>query len=102
METIILRKADRIGSFGYNGRLKNLEELDEKVLGTGIEIVIVNNIEDYKEYYPVEYLETEEEFIEKFNELYSKSEKLTVTEYILRKIEKYKNDLNNSKIYRRK
>lgn len=102
MKTIILRRADMIGSFGYNGRLKNLEELDEKSLGTGIEIVIVNNIEDYKEYYPVEYLENEEEFIKKFNELYYKSEKLTVTEYILKKIKKYKNDLNNSKIYRRK
>ena len=93
METIILRKADRIGSFGYNGRLKNLEELDEKVLGTGIEIVIVNNIEDYKEYYPVEYLENEEEFIKKFNELYQNSEKLNVTEYILKKIEKHKKKL---------
>lgn len=93
MKTIILRRADMIGSFGYNSSLKNLEELDEKALGTGIEIVIVNNIKDYKEYYPVEYLENEEEFIEKFNELYSKSEKLTVTEYILKKIEKYKNEL---------
>lgn len=102
MKTIILRRADMIGSFGYNGRLKNLEELDEKALGTGIEIVIVNNIENYKEYYPVEYLENEEEFIKKFNELYQNSEKLNVTEYILKKIEKYKNDLNNSKIYRRK
>lgn len=102
MITIILRKADMIGSFGYNGSLKNLEELDEKSLGTDIQIVIVGNIKNYKEYDPIEYLETEEEFIEKFNELYSKSEKLTVTEYILRKIEKYKNDLNNSKIYRRK
>ena len=35
MRTIILRKADMIGSFGYNGRLKNLEEVDEKALGTG-------------------------------------------------------------------
>ena len=80
-----------IGSIGYKVIFKKLEEIDQKALGIGIEIVIVNNIEDYKEYYPVEYLETEEEFIEKFNELYSKSEKLTVTEYILRKIEKYKN-----------
>lgn len=94
MITIILRKADMIGSFGYNGRLKNLEELDEKALGTGIEIVIVNNIENYKEYYPIEYVKKEEGFIEKFNELYSKSEKLTLTEYILKKIEKYKNKLN--------
>jgi hypothetical protein len=93
MKTIILRRSDMIGSFGYNGSLKNLEELDEKALGTGIEIGIVNNIKDYKEYYPIEYLENEEEFIEKFNELYSKSEKLTVTEYILKKIEKYKNEL---------
>ena len=94
MKTIILRKNDMIGSFGFNGNLKNLTELDVKALGTGIEIVIVNNINDYKEYYPVKYLKNEEEFIEKFNELYSKSEKLTVTEYILKKIEKYKNKLN--------
>ena len=93
MKTIILRKNDMIGSFGFNGNLKNLTELDVKALGTGIEIVIVNNIEDYKEYYPVEYLENEEEFIKKFNELYQNSEKLNVTEYILKKIEKHKKKL---------
>lgn len=93
MRTIILRKADMIGSFGFNGNLKNLTELDVKALGTGIEIVIVNNIEDYKEYYPVEYLENEEEFIKKFNELYQNSEKLNVTECILKKIEKHKKKL---------
>ncbi|MDO4589187.1 DUF6718 family protein [Clostridium thermobutyricum] len=89
MKTIILRKTNTIGSFGFNGNLKNLTELDVKALGTGIEIVIVNNIEDYKEYYPVEYLENEKEFIKKFNELYQNSEKLNVTEYILNKIKKY-------------
>lgn len=89
MKTIILRKNDMVGSFGFNGNLKNLMELDEKSLGTGIEIIIVNNIKDYKEYYPVEYLENEEEFIKKFDELYQNSEKLNVTEYILNKIKKY-------------
>lgn len=91
MITIILRKSNMKGSYGFNKTIKNLREIEMKSLGTEIEIVMVNNIDTYKEYYPIQYLRDEEEFLEKFNELYENSEKLSLTEYILKKIEKYKN-----------
>ncbi|WP_195972512.1 DUF6718 family protein [Clostridium thermobutyricum] len=91
MKTIIIKEKDSIGSYGYNSNNLSylISLLDSETIGTTVQLVTVNNIQDYKEYEPVKYMNTLDEFLCKFEELIKNSTKLNCTDFILNNAKKY-------------